>query len=296
VIKVALLDLDITVYHVGMSCKNETDWEAVKYTVDMSVNSWITAAGCNRFLGFITDSPTNFRNTTAVTWPYKGHRKEAEKPNWYTEIREYLVDNWNTQLIVGMEADDALAIAQVELNAQGIYTVLVTEDKDLRQVPGLHMTPRRMGVIDTITEAEGHYNLWKQVLTGDKTDNIPGLSEAAYATTTGSHNRWVAEQPITKEEKQKLRKTYASMDLWGPAAACRLLDSSLDYPSDVLTAYIDAYEDMHDEGSWGLGELRFYEVFDLVFMLRECPEHIGMHLNYSEPAIDPEITESFVDF
>ncbi len=47
-------------------------------------------------------------------------------------------------------------------------------DKDLLQVPGWHFNFRK-NEYHFITELQGSYNLYTQVLTGDNADNIPGL-------------------------------------------------------------------------------------------------------------------------
>ena len=69
----------------------------------------------------------------------------------------------------GEEADDAVAIA----STKGNYWI-VHVDKDLDQLPGWHYNP----VKDEeyyVTEFEGLYSFYKQILTGDRVDNIEGL-------------------------------------------------------------------------------------------------------------------------
>jgi DNA polymerase-1 len=72
----------------------------------------------------------------------------------------------------GEEADDALGIAQTQLGP--LESVIITQDKDLDMIPGL-----KYNFVEdetySVTPEQGHYNFCMQLLTGDATDNIPGL-------------------------------------------------------------------------------------------------------------------------
>jgi len=112
----------------------------------------------------------NFREEVAVTQPYKGNRNQP-KPLLHAEIREYIEKYQNAVVVDGEEADDYLAYSAI---ASG--DVIATVDKDLDNVPGLHYNwnyPDK-GVY-LVTEREAQQNFHIQLLTGDSTDNIPGL-------------------------------------------------------------------------------------------------------------------------
>jgi len=68
-----------------------------------------------------------------------------------------------------MEADDLLAIWNTEKPG-----IIVSIDKDLLQVPGLHFNTRNKEYTN-VTEDEGSLLLHTQVLMGDSVDNITGL-------------------------------------------------------------------------------------------------------------------------
>jgi hypothetical protein len=109
-----------------------------------------------------------FRTKIATMLEYKGNRKDAPKPVWYNEIREYLVKHYGALIYNAIEADDALAIAQTS------DSVIVSIDKDLLQVPGMHYNWVRDEKL-LVTPEVGLRKLYQQVLTGDGTDNIPGI-------------------------------------------------------------------------------------------------------------------------
>lgn len=117
----------------------------------------------------------NFRKEVATIQPYKGNRV-APRPEHFDTTRAHLVEKWGAIVIEGMEADDQLAI-EAERDRDGV--ILVSIDKDLNTVPGWHFswgTHNKEEDYYFVTEQEATRFFWTQVLTGDKGDNIPGLS------------------------------------------------------------------------------------------------------------------------
>ena len=118
----------------------------------------------------LLSGPGNFRHDIATVLPYKGNRKDTHKPHWYQQIRNYLTTYWGGEVIEGREADDECAIAQYTHDSPSI---ICTIDKDLDQVPGHHYDYVRK-TFYTTSKDEGECLFYKQVLSGDSTDNIPG--------------------------------------------------------------------------------------------------------------------------
>lgn len=289
------MDADIAVYHVSISCERESRLEVVKETMDLYIKNWLSCAGADEYVGYITESKANFRIQRASTWPYKGQRKKA-KPKWYLAMREYVQEQWGFQNVIGIEADDALTIAAEKLKAEGKEPVIVTEDKDLLQYPALHYNPNKSHNVFRISEAEGHYNLWHQVITGDRTDNIPGVSHAITETRTGTYNRSISESDLLPEDKIKLFKKYPRQEQYGKSSAAKYLEQfpPEEYPLRVWELYVDKYEDLEDEGSYGYGDLRFHETFDLIYMLVKEPEGVEVLVEPKKPPVPEGI--KFLDF
>lgn len=110
----------------------------------------------------------NWRGKVATIKKYKGNRDNATKPVHYDAIWEYLQTLHPTYITSSIEADDAMAMCQTN------KTVIASLDKDMLQVPGLHYN----WVTDTrsiVGPPVGMFKLYMQVLTGDSTDNIPGI-------------------------------------------------------------------------------------------------------------------------
>jgi DNA polymerase-1 len=131
---------------------------------------------CATYSGYLTGKG-NFRHKVATVKPYKGNRK-SEKPYHYQAIRDYLVENHGAVIVDGMEADDAVSIEATQ-NPQAI---IVSRDKDLRQVPvrvysyPLGNSPEKFEHGNPLGSAAYAFNNFlRQVVTGDTTDNYPGL-------------------------------------------------------------------------------------------------------------------------
>lgn len=171
---------------------------------------------------FTSDDKSNFRFKVAKTLPYKANRNRCKtcdgiakawfegddtiirclnskcidkekdgncksfKPNWYKEIREYAVENFDIQVISGMEADDAIAI-ECEKNKDKDITI-VSIDKDFWQIenvkffnpsteeyfdlPDLNELKLDRSKNKPKLTGKGEKWLWAQMLLGDSADNI----------------------------------------------------------------------------------------------------------------------------
>lgn len=111
----------------------------------------------------------NYREDIAKTKVYKGNRDDVPKPLHYAYIRKQCVD-MGAVVWDGIEADDALGIALTK-NPNG---VICTIDKDLNMVPGLHYDWNK-GLKYRVDEVNAQRWFLRQLLTGDSTDNIPGI-------------------------------------------------------------------------------------------------------------------------
>lgn len=300
---VLLVDSDIPCYSIGFMAKDDSSPKQVENSVDNFLLKLKRKLDATHYMCFLTDGKANFRNQFALTAKYKGNRDGLERPKWYPHIKDYLQDKWKAQLMVGIEADDALTIVGTYLQSHGIRVIICSLDKDLRQWPGEHYNWDSMR-LDVVDDRKGDYNLWKQMITGDvATDNIPGLSDSAWepegpfrTPVFESYLKVPNEAKLTSKGVPSTRK-YAHVRLvgwedvtdltyvrglqehyYGDAVAKEMLDNTKpsQWPSMVLKEYMDAY---YPDGEVALmddpakyGELRFYEVFSLIYMLRTVEE------------------------
>lgn len=150
----------------------------------------LKATGATKYDMYLTGK-NNFRNDLVDY--YKANRKDARKPKWYNEIREYLIEFWGAEVIDGMEADDAMGIAQWNtshlqlgkvtafLTKEDHQTIICTLDKDLDCIPGWHYNWVKRSKY-WVTEDEATKFYYTQLLTGDSTDNITGVPKCGPVT------------------------------------------------------------------------------------------------------------------
>lgn len=120
----------------------------------------------------------NYRLGIATIKPYKGNRDPTKKPVHAPAIKELLRNRYGAKTSDGQEADDDIAIAHMAaFEDDPLGTIICTIDKDLDTVPGFHYN----FVTKTnyyVSHREAIVNFWKQMVTGDTVDNIPGIPGA----------------------------------------------------------------------------------------------------------------------
>jgi len=167
------IDGDILKYRIGFAAEEEDEDTCLSllrgYIADI-----MTAVDASDNIIHIS-GPTNYRYDVAVTKPYKGNRKDAVKPKWSNLIHKHLVDNYVTHVTEDEEADDSMGWMHMQTYEEDEYgSCIATVDKDLDMIPGLHynFVKERAYYVD-YEEADNFF--LAQLLTGDTTDNIPGV-------------------------------------------------------------------------------------------------------------------------
>ncbi len=172
-----LIDADIILHHSAHHAKSEDTLSLVE-DINATINQWVsmipdkgigkvrTPVVCLSVMG-----KKNFRHKLYPK--YKANRKDREKPRMLDAAYEILSIRPDARQCVGLEADDLLGIYQTWCTAQRRKSIIVTVDKDLQTIPGLHWNPVKK-VFSRVTEDESDYRYHVQWLTGDSTDNYPG--------------------------------------------------------------------------------------------------------------------------
>ena len=134
--------------------------------------------GCHRSVVLLTKGGNCFRHHLASIQRYKGTRLGMVKPFHYDNIREYYIEHHGAKVYSKWEADDAACMALHRgSGVEGVEYVLSTIDKDLAQQAGKHVNPNKKDEgVYIITEVDGWYNFYHQMLMGDTADHIKGLS------------------------------------------------------------------------------------------------------------------------
>jgi len=89
-------------------------------------------------------------------------------------VRNRAVEEGLSIFATDKEADDLIRMWAEEFQKYEIDHVIISVDKDLWCIPGLHFNPKKK-TFKNITLEEGMWHYYGQLLSGDPTDFIPGL-------------------------------------------------------------------------------------------------------------------------
>lgn len=173
-----LVDADIIAYRVAYSAESVSVDDAIEKTDEVIGYLLQDATFSDGPAEYFLSGSSNFRTDVAVTAPYKGNRKGSEKPEFFWDVKQYLVDYYGASVSDGQEADDDIVIRHTELFPKGVIASL---DKDFMQVEGWHYHTRDK-THKYVTAEEGQKFLYKQILAGDTADNIKGLYRVGMKT------------------------------------------------------------------------------------------------------------------
>jgi hypothetical protein len=194
-----LVDSDILPYEIGAISEGFHTLSKVTDKVDQLVEFILERTQATEYELFAS-AGGNFRLDVATVKQYKGQRA-SEKPKWFPHIRDYIYEEYDATPVFGCEADDMLSIKQRECNALAIRSCIASRDKDLRITPGWHYSwpcgeyqpekplycVSRIGDLwpkwragkrgPTLSDLKGCglKFFYSQLITGDTTDNYPGL-------------------------------------------------------------------------------------------------------------------------
>jgi len=125
--------------------------------------------GAKAVLIALGDRTANFRKELCPT--YKAHRATF-KPAGFLEFEATVVKNCKTVREPRLEGDDILGLLATSPKIKD--GIVVSIDKDMRQVPGKLYNPDHEQLIDVDEEGAELVHL-HQTLTGDRVDGYPGL-------------------------------------------------------------------------------------------------------------------------
>lgn len=141
--------------------------------IDNYIKDILDKTESEHYSGFLTDG--SFRYRLAKQKPYKGNRALLLKPKYFNLAKAYLLDEYNFITMKDYEADDLCIMAHNTFKQNKEYEpIICTPDKDLKQIASKFYDYKKQEIVE-LNEEDALKNLWKQVLTGDSGDNIPGL-------------------------------------------------------------------------------------------------------------------------
>lgn len=176
-----LIDGDIVAYRAACALQETIGWGdgVTSATADPDraataaislVKAWALLAKV-RYVRLAFTGKGNFRKTVLPT--YKANRAGNVKPIAYRHVVEALSDQFRSDIINGLEADDILGIlATTPRYAQS--SVIMSVDKDMATIPAWHMNPLKDSEPMQITEEDAGRRWMTQTLVGDAIDGYSG--------------------------------------------------------------------------------------------------------------------------
>lgn len=164
----ALIDADIVAWRAAASAEDDDIFIATS-RADFILNTMLDEINAKEQVLFLTGK-NNFRYQ--IYPEYKAFRANKPRPKWEQAVKQHLVDQWQALYIDGMEADDALGIAQYA--APKNSTIICTIDKDLNMIEGWHYNFVKKEKY-YVKDEEGIRFFYYQLLVGDPTDAIKGV-------------------------------------------------------------------------------------------------------------------------
>jgi len=165
----------------------------------------LTASGCHK----------GERYLAATVKPYQAQRSGSRKPVNWSYMREllegYTGNAFQSKIWASREADDGMAACAAFAVRQGRLDAIVTADKDMRMLPGVHLCWANPKVLTTVpndtwsiigedNKIYGDKWFWLQMLHGDSADNIPGLEFVWTKVVRSAEERMLKVGPKTAEQ------------------------------------------------------------------------------------------------
>ncbi|HEF4776461.1 phosphodiesterase [Burkholderia multivorans] len=170
---------------------SETQAATARFITDQRIETATRMAGATRCVIHLTHAASDKgkRFHAATVKPYQGQRQGHKPKNWRF-VREYLElaphKPWKRVVWRDREADDGMGLASNRINPVR-DVVIHTRDKDMRMLPGTHLTWTDfllvnvpLGAYEVIGPDGLLYGtkwFWQQMLMGDTADHIPGLEK-----------------------------------------------------------------------------------------------------------------------
>lgn len=195
-----VVDIESYIYRACTACKILVNIPGTTPDIKANPNIFVEAydlrRGMDYIASFIEDLKAKFLTNEVIlavgdthNWrkdfhpDYKANRKDKEKPPMYDIILNELYSNYEIVSLPNLEADDTCRIIYEDNKNYAVRKLLVSIDKDFHSFPCELYDPLHDKQY-IINEQEAEYNLMKQIIMGDKADNIQGLEGYGEVKTT----------------------------------------------------------------------------------------------------------------
>jgi len=222
--RVLLIDADLAAYRSSSATESVwdfgedsdgptvvTDIEEAKKSAEQMIEGYRRKLGADEVIICLSDlDGGNFRKTLAPTI-YKAARAGVRRPENLVPVKRWLAEQYRSYSRPNLEGDDVAGILATHPTLIPGDKIIVSDDKDMRQIPGKLYVPRT-GEKLKITELDADRWHMRQTLTGDPTDGYKGcprvgpkspfVARVNEATTVAAMWSVVVEAYASKERSE----------------------------------------------------------------------------------------------
>lgn len=171
--RTALVDADYLAYEAAAwAHSTQADQLELTERVQGTVRQWADGAFAAKWVVLLScDREDNFRRDHYPL--YKAHR--TADPPAMLELAQQVIRDMSMVVLTRprLEADDLMGI--LATNGKVTNPVIVSRDKDMRQVPGWHYNPYAEDFPVYVSDYDADRLFYQQWLTGDSTDGFGGI-------------------------------------------------------------------------------------------------------------------------
>lgn len=211
-----LLDADLAAYRAASACQNTYDWgdgtvsitsdlAAAKRTMRDFIDGLMARLFADKLTVCLSDDFRSFRKEM-VDPTYKGNRKDVERPQELYALKSWLAEAYPSASRPRLEADDVMGIMATE-PGHGEERIIVSQDKDMRTIPGLLYRPYEdQPKVEEISVEDADFYHMFQTLAGDAVDGYPGCPNVGKITAKQSLSLLKGPYPVHREITRGPRK------------------------------------------------------------------------------------------
>jgi DNA polymerase-1 len=200
---IALIDGDLITYRCSASAENE-EVDVALWRCDELLHNILRNTGATEYKIYLSGGD-NFRKQ--IDPEYKANRDETVRPTHLEPARGHLVSKWSASVTDGIEADDAIGIRGTGYFSDDVPFMYCSLDKDFLQLPGKHyqweFSGRTNGKVWVkseqrifVTPLDGMRTFYRQLLIGDRADNVFGIDGIGPVKAAGHINHLTDEEEM----------------------------------------------------------------------------------------------------
>ncbi len=180
-----LLDADIIAFKIAATSEQRyqfpgcepsialQEWEEVVPRIDAEVEKLTNKLETSEVMVCLS-CPTEDNWRLEILPTYKANRDYSKRPHYLSRVKAYLESEYPSYRRPKLEADDIMGILSTHPTIVKGKKVIVSEDKDMKTIPGWLFNPAKDRAAREVLEVHADHWHLLQTLVGDTTDGYAG--------------------------------------------------------------------------------------------------------------------------